>query len=106
VSGAGGISRARPVSRLRYTQLGVWARLLTRTTPREGSREPVVVRRTETRHCTDALGLSLASRRLESRPTAAARLVIEASAPSRGLCGGASDEEKRLVDVPVGGSVV
>jgi hypothetical protein len=74
--------------------------------PPGGESRALVVRRTETRHCTDALGLSLASRRLESRPTAAARLVIEASAPSRGLCGGASDEEKRLVDVPVGGSVV
>ena len=32
------VFQSRPVSRLRYTQLGVLARLLTRTSPRGGSR--------------------------------------------------------------------
>jgi hypothetical protein len=32
------VFQRRPVSRLRYTQLGVWARLLTRTSSRGGSR--------------------------------------------------------------------
>jgi hypothetical protein len=31
------VFQSRPVSCLRYTQLGVWARPLTRTTPRGGS---------------------------------------------------------------------
>ena len=31
------VFQSRPVSRLRYTQLGVWARPLTRTTPEGGA---------------------------------------------------------------------
>jgi hypothetical protein len=53
------VFQSRPVSRLRYTQLGVLARPLTRTSPRGGRRVVSVVRfRTKrgTRSCLRSFG--------------------------------------------------